>query len=366
MRHPSRDHALRRLERSVRRRVDLRQRASRLAASVPAVVQITVAATAAYAFARFVLGHEVPVVAVTMTITSLGFARDARPRRVLETVIGMLVGITLSEVILLVLGVGIAQLAFVLVVTMLIARFFSPTASFAVAAATQSMLVVLLPAPDGGVFVRTIDGVVGAVLALLVTALIPRDPRRAARRDARNLFSSLDESLTTVVEALERADEPAADLALTRLRRTQHLVDDWNESLDSALSIARISPFLRRHLPDLRRQQRLLTGLDLASRHLRVITRRIDMLVRDGRARPGLAVVVADIAAGIRLLESDDAAARTTLGRVAAHLDPAEVTPGAEVTESMLVLLLRPLVVDLLVASGLPLDAARGLLPDVG
>lgn len=359
------DHALRRLERSLRRRMDLRQRGSRVAASVPAAVQITIAATAAYAIAHFVLGHEIPVVAVTMTITSLGFTRDARPRRVFETVVGMLVGITLSEMIVLLLGVGVAQLAFVLVVTLLIARFVSPNASFAVAAATQSMLVVLLPAPDGGVFIRTIDGLVGAVLALLVTALIPRDPRRAARRDARNLFSTIDESMTTVVQALHQADEPAADLALTRLRRTQQLVDDWNVSLESARSISRISPFLRHHLPDLRRQQRLLTGLDLASRHLRVLTRRIDILVRDGRPRPELAAVVSAIAAGIRLLETDDSAARTALSDVARGLDPARVTPGAEVTETVLVLLSRPLVVDLIVASGATLDEARALLPDV-
>ncbi len=332
---------------------------------MPAVVQITVAATAAYAFARFVLGHEVPVVAVTMTISSLGFARDARPRRVLETVVGMLVGISLSEIIVLTLGTGIAQLVFVLALTMLTARFFSPTAGFAVAAATQSMLVVLLPAPDGGVFVRTIDGVVGAVLALLVTALIPRDPRRAARRDARNLFSTIDESLATVAHALDDADEPAADLALTRLRRTQQLVDEWNVSLDSARSISRLSPFLRRHLPDLARQQRLLTGLDLATRHLRVITRRVDILVRDGRGRPALAALVRELGEGIRQLETDETHARATLTALAARLDPAEVTPGAEVTESVMVILLRPLVVDLLVASGLPLDEARALLPEL-
>ena len=46
------------------------------------------AATAAYLLARGVLGHELPLVAVTVTIVSLGLARDTTPRRVAETVIG--------------------------------------------------------------------------------------------------------------------------------------------------------------------------------------------------------------------------------------------------------------------------------------
>ncbi len=311
------------------------------------------------------LGHAIPVVAVTVTITALGFARDARPRRVVETVLGILIGISLSEVLLLVFGTGPWQIAMVLAITLLIARFISPSAAFAVAAAVQSMLVMVLPEPEGGVFVRSVDGFVGGVIALLATALIPRDPRRAAQRDARRLFSAVDESLATLVSALATADEPAADLALTRLRRTQRLLDDWTESLESALSIARISPFLRGHLPELRRESELLTGLDLATRHLRVITRRADFLVRDGERRPILAALVEEIAAGIRLLPTEPRTSRAVLGKVAGRLSPHEILPESAVTEAVLVLLMRPLVVDLLVASGANPDEARATLPEV-
>ncbi|MFP7762077.1 FUSC family protein [Marisediminicola sp. LYQ134] len=357
--------AMRRFERSIRRRIELTQRARRLTASIPAVLQITVAATAAYAVARFLLGHELPIVAVTVTITALGFTRDARPRRVLETIVGILVGITLSEAIVVLTGSGIWQLALVLATTLLVARFFSPSASFAIAAAVQSMLVVVLPAPDGGVFVRSVDGLVGGVLALLVTALIPRDPRRAAQRDSRRLFATIDESLQTVVTALERGDEPAADLALTRLRRTQELVDAWSESLESAIGIATISPFLRRHLPELSRHSRQLAGLDLATRHLRIITRRVDFLVRDGAPRPQLAELMNEVREGIRLLESDPEASRVVLTAVGERLSPGSELPDSEMTEAVIVLLLRPLVVDVLVASGLSSAEARECLPDV-
>ena len=52
------------------------------------ILQIVVAATGAYVFALYVLGHPAPLLAATVTVSSLGLVRDARPRRVLETVLG--------------------------------------------------------------------------------------------------------------------------------------------------------------------------------------------------------------------------------------------------------------------------------------
>ncbi|RII96041.1 FUSC family protein, partial [Clavibacter nebraskensis] len=118
-------------------------------------------------FAHHVLGHDTPLLATTVTITSLGFVRDARPVRVLETAIGMTVGITLSEVLLLGIGRGAWQLFVIILATLLVARLLSSNAAFAVAAGVQAVLVALLPAPPGGVFVRSVDGLVGGAVALL-------------------------------------------------------------------------------------------------------------------------------------------------------------------------------------------------------
>lgn len=356
--------SLLRFERAVARRVALRVRWRTVVASAPAIVQIAVAATVGYAIARFGLGHPAPLLAVTVTITSLGLQRDARPRRVLDTVVGILIGITLSEVLVLLVGSGVWQIAVVLVATLLIARFVSSSPGFAVAAAVQSMLVLLVPAPPGGPFLRTVDGLIGGLTALAVTAMIPRDPAGAARREERALLSTLAEALDALEAALRHGDEPAADLALTRLRRTQPLLDAWSESLEGAIAVARISPFLRRQLPALRDGRRLHTGLDLAARHLRVLTRRVDYVVRDGVARPSLADLVAELAAAIAA-SPRPSEARARLLPVAERLSPAELLPDAPVTESVLVLLVRPLVVDLLVATGLDLDEARALLPAV-
>ena len=335
---------------------------------MPAGVQIAVAAVAAYAIGHYLVGHELPLIAVTVSITTLGFNRDARPQRVLETVIGILAGILLSALLVLIIGRGVWQLGVVLLAGVLVGRALSSNPAVAVAAGVQSVLVVLLPDPEGGPFMRGIDGAIGGAVALLATALLPRDPRGAARRDGLALFAVLEEATLSAADALRRGEELAAELALTRLRGTQRLIDDWTTSLDSALAISRISPFLRRRLPELRGHGRLLQAGDLAARNLRLITRRIDFLVRDEQPRVALADVLTETAAGIRELRDGLtdaaalAAARSRLERLAARLDPDALTSG-DVKDAALVLMIRPLVVDLLAGTGLDATAARALLP---
>ena len=360
-----------RLERRVRRQLDAKLAGQRVVHSLPAIAQILVAVAVAYSIAHWGLGHAVPILAVTLTINALGFSRDARPQRVAESVLGILLGVALSDGLSLLVGKGLWQLLVVLLVVFVVGRAVSTNPAFAVAAAVPSALVVLLPIPAGGPFGRTFDAFIGGVVALVVTALIPRDPTRAARRDGWALFSVLSESIGSIVNSLADADDAAGELALMRLRRTQPLIDNWAASLDSALSISRISPFLRSRLTELRRDSRVQRAADLASRHLRTLARRVEFLVRDGVARPALAGVVHEVETALTLLgrELDDlqltGQARSLLSDLARWLDPAVVIPDAGLTDAAIVLMLRPLVVDLLVGTGLEPDAARALLPSL-
>jgi uncharacterized membrane protein YgaE (UPF0421/DUF939 family) len=360
---------LRRLERRVRRQLDVTMAGRRAWNSLPAIGQIMVAVAAAYSITHWGLGHAVPILAVTLTINALGLSRDARPVRVAESVLGIVLGVALSEGLSLIFGKGLWQLMVVLLVVFVVGRLVSTKVTFAVAAAVPSALVLLLPIPPGGPFTRTLDAAVGGVVALLVTALIPRDPTRASRRDGRVLFSVLSESTGSIVDSLRDADSGAGELAPTRLRRTQPLIDDWNTSLDTALSVSRISPLLRRQLPELKRDVRALAAADLAARHLRTLSRRIEYLVRDGGKRPALAGIMHDIQTGITQLGAElgdlqlAGQARSLLSDLARRLDPAVIIPDAGVTDAAIVLMVRPLVIDLLVGTGLPADDARALLP---
>lgn len=362
--------ALRRLERRIAIRARLRDGASRVVDSLPAILQIIVAVVIAYAIARWVLGHAYPFLAVTVTMTSLGLTRDARPRRVAESLLGIVLGVAVSEAIALLVGSGVWQLAVVLLVVFVAGRFVSPNPQFAVASAIPSAIVMLLPAGDG-LFGRTLDAVIAGVVALLVTALIPRDPGRTAARDRRAMFAVLTESTDSIARSSRDGDEAAGELALSRLRRAAPLFDAWKQSLDTAIAVARISPFLRGRLPELRRSARAVEAVDLATRHLRMIARRCSYLVRDGIPRPGLADALSTVSTGVRMLgeELDDpqaaGAARSLLADLARRLDPVTLMPDAGLADASALLLLRPLVVDLLVGTGMPHDEARDLLPEV-
>ncbi|WP_231637193.1 FUSC family protein [Microbacterium sp. No. 7] len=350
-----------------RGRASLALRAARVRGTVPATVQIAVAATVAFVVAHYVLGHESPLLAGTVTISSLGLVRDARPIRVLETVVGMVLGIFVAETIVLLAGAGWWQLAMALILTILIARFLSSHASFAIAAAIQSFIVLALPA-SGVPYLRLLDGLVGAAAALLATVLIPRNPVRAVTADGHVLFARFEAASRAVVQGLRRGDRHRAERGLERARATQAAVDAWAESLDSGAAVARISPLLRRQRSELARQQRVLANMDYAVRNLRVIARRAAYLCDDGTARPVPADLLAELVRGADLIAQSltdiayEPAAQSALRAVATRLHP-EAIAGASLGEANLIGALRPLAVDLLTASGVPPSEARAALP---
>ena len=343
----------------------------RVVDSLAPAVQITIGALLAYSVAFYALGHVNPLLAVTVCITSLGFSRDARPRRILQTAIGMVVGIAISEIALIYFGAGIIQIAIVLLLVLIAARFISASSAFAVTAAIQAMLVQILPEPDGGVFLRTLDGLIGGVMALIVTALIPRDPRGIARSDANKLFDFFTETLQSLRLALRDANKSLSNQALKNARASQPLIDNWRMSLDSALSISRISPFLMKHKSELRKQRGLMRAMDLATRNLRVIVRRVNFLLKDDAARPYLADLCEQIAEAVTniqegLSEHEELElAREQLLEIIKQLDPKKFGIADQIREASVLLLLRPLLVDLLCATGMTEDAARAELPEV-
>ncbi|MCX8529964.1 MAG: FUSC family protein [Rhodoluna sp.] len=349
----------------------LKDAVARLLDSIVPILQIVFAAAAGYSFSRWVLGHEVPLLSVTVTITALGFTRDARPRRVLETALGMITGIALSESMLLGFGPGIWQMAVTLLLCLMLARFISGSASFALTVGIQAILVQLLQAPIGGVYTRSIDGIVGGSIALLVTALIPRDPRGIARKDAGKLFEVFIDSLEALKTATRDVNVAVADETLKQVRRTQPLIDNWRLSLDSAISISRVSPFLIKYRDELRGQVRLMRGMDLATRNLRVVARRIDFLLRDGQKRPHLADLFEQLLVGAKLLQKGLAEpealgdAQEVFLEVIHQLDPKKFGIADQIREASVLLLLRPMLVDLLCASGMSEEDAREELPEI-
>lgn len=342
---------------------------SRLRGSAIAIVQIVVAATGAYAFAAYVLGHDAPLLAATVTVSSLGLVRDARPRRVLETVIGMIVGILVAEVLLIIAGTGWWQLGLALAATLAVARFLSAQPGFAIAAAIQSLIVMIIPTSSP--MLRLIDGVVGGIAALLVTALIPRSPQRTEVASGELLFTRFQSATETIIRALRRGDRVRAQRGLEKARALQADIDDWRLTLESGIAIARISPFLRSQRHEIARHQRICQSMDFACRNLRVIARRTVYLVDDRQPRAVGADLLTDLSRGADLIAQSlrdislEPVARETLRSVAVRLDPAAVLPDATLGDQNLIAALRPLAVDLLTAAGMPGEDASHAVPRI-
>ncbi|HAG58428.1 MAG TPA: FUSC family protein [Arthrobacter bacterium] len=344
---------------------------------VPAV-QMTACAVGAYAFAEYVLGHSGPLFAATSSLIALGFSRDPRLRRVMEVGLGCTIGIAVGDLLLHWLGSGIWQAAVVLLFSILLARFLDSGTIFTTQLGLQSLLVVLLPAPDGGPFTRSLDAVVGGLFALLVTVLIPKDPRREPRSDVRKLLDELAEVLRECATALTESDSTQAWHALIRGRNCQPLVDRMRQSLRASGEVATLAPAYRRHRDELDRLEHSLDFIDLALRNSRVFARRLTSAINhtalSDEATDSISDVLRETAAAIDelslgLAETHDGArrahmrtARQDLSEIALRLHPRLLNVQRLEGETV-VMLFRPLMVDLLEASGMDPLEARDVLP---
>ncbi|MCC9197472.1 FUSC family protein [Arthrobacter sp. zg-Y820] len=349
--------------------------------SILPAAQMTVCAVGAYAFAQYVLGHEGPLFAATAALISLGFSREPRTRRVLEVGVGCTLGITVGELLLHVLGTGLWQAAVVLFVSLMLARFLDRGVIFTTQLGLQSLLVVLLPAPDGGVFTRSLDAIVGGLFALVVTMLAPRDPRREPQSNVRDLLHELSAVLRQCAEAVAKSDSTIAWHALVRARNTQPQLDAVARSVRDAREVARISPAYRRHLAELGDLRGSIGYLDLAVRNSRVFARRTTSVINHAalhdEAIERVAEVVNDTADAVDILaralaggesggtrEKHLRQARNGLALVGAQLNPGALGV-TDIQGDALVMLFRPLVVDLLESTGLTHEEAVGYLADV-
>jgi len=339
---------------------------------------MTICAVVAYAFAEYVLGHSGPLFAATSSLIALGFSREPRLRRVVEVGLGCTIGIAVGDLLLHWLGSGIWQAAVVLLFSILLARFLDSGTIFTTQLGLQSLLVVLLPAPAGGPFTRSIDAVVGGLCALLVTILMPKDPRREPRRDVQKLLHELAEVLRECGGALVNSDSTQAWHALIRGRNCQPLVDAMRQSLRASGEVATLAPAYRRHRDELDRLRQSLDFIDLALRNSRVFARRLTSAINHAalsdEATDSIAEVLQETAAAIDelslgLAESHDGVrrahlrtARRDLSEIALRLHP-KLLEVQRLEGETVVMLFRPLMVDLLEATGMDADEARDVLP---
>ncbi|WP_336854341.1 FUSC family protein [Sinomonas albida] len=349
------------------------------ASALPALI-MTVGAVLAYLIAHYALGHVGPIFAATSALIALGFGRDLTVRKVLEVSVGCTLGIVLGDLMVTFFGGGIWQAGVVLMASLLLARFLDRGVIFATQLGIQALFVVLLPAPIGGPFTRSLDAVVGGLVSLLMAALLPRDPRVQPRQDLERLVEAFSEMLRECAEALTESDSTRAWHALVRGRGSQSLVDTIRATLKTSSEVVTIAPAYRRFRGEIEDFARGVEYLDLALRNGRVVARRLTSTINNAalseHAAESIAELLSDIAesldfvaAGLSTRDREERrvslrSARLMLEEIASRAHPKKLHVERLEGEA-LVILLRPMIVDLLEATGYDHDDAVALLPDL-
>ncbi|MCL3859536.1 aromatic acid exporter family protein [Actinotalea sp. K2] len=337
-------------------------------AAVP-VLLASVAAGVAFAVAHYLLGHEAPFFAPVSAWIALGFSADRQLRRVAELAIGVAVGVGLADLLVGLIGTGSMQIALVLALAALAARFLDRGSLLATQAGVQAIVIVALPAADsGGPIGRWTDALIGGLVALVAAALWPQDPRRWSRSLAEEGVTEVTDVLRLLARGMSTGEPQDVDEALIRGRASQAVLDQWRDVARNARQMVQVSPAHRRHRAELGELETSAVMLDRVMRSARVLARRSRVVVRDGHDVAALASLVEAVARATEQLAGELAdgvepvRTRERIMDVATRSDPWAVSPDDWHVQS-LVLLLRSLVVDLGEAAGMEGDEVRACLP---
>lgn len=353
-------------EAAERSRVSMRTRLDRLRLSWRSVLQAGVASGVAWVIATEVLGHARPFFAPVSAIITLGLTVTQRGRRAVEVALGVAVGIAVGDLLVLVIGVGAAQLSLVVMLATAIALFLGSGQMLATQAAVSAALVATLQPPtDGVTFARFLDALVGGIVALIVNGFVlPVDPVAVIRRAAWPLLDELAATLDDAAEAILRRDRDLAEAALVRARGIDELSGGFAEAVAVGRETTRYAPLRRRSRGRVEDYAEAARRIDLAVRNVRVLARgTIRAIALDENVPPPVADAVHELAASVRAF-ADSFQDPTAGERVREHALQAATT-ATQVLEStgnmsvsVIVGQVRSTATDLLAGTGMTPDEA--------
>jgi uncharacterized membrane protein YgaE (UPF0421/DUF939 family) len=357
----------------VRVRATLRRRLHALRLMALPILQCSIAAAIAWLVATEIFAHSRPFFAPIAVVICIGVGfGQQRLRRVVELVLGVSVGIGVGDLLILQIGAGWWQLALVLGLAMTISVLLGGGTLVTLQAGSSAILVATLLPPGGTAGLdRMLDALIGGLLGIAAIAVMPGDPREVLDARAKSLLGELAAALTAAAEAIETRDQEVARRALRRAR-TQRAGDEYRDALHAAQEIAAISPLHRRQRHRIDRYARATESIDLALRNSRVLLRRTrSALADDETFPPALPAALRHLAgaatafAFVLASDGDAADVRETIRTTAKTVDAGNIEHtgfSARVVTAQL----RSIAVDLLEATGLDHDQARGFLPSMG
>ena len=261
---------------SVRARLSPRWAVRRLRPAIVPIVQTMAAATIAYYIAQLLpLKDPRPVFASIAAVISLGATYENRGRRAVELIGGVVLGLSIADLIILVIGTGPLQIGLMILLAMSVATVLGGGELFVNEAAISALLLASLErtstsfSPD-----RIIEALVGGTVALIVASVfLPPDPQLIVGRAAQRVFGDLGYSLEELAAALADGDAGRAESALRAARGTDGPMDRLEEAVRTARETARMSPVRRTARMQVQRYAQTLPQIDLMVRAQRDLAR---------------------------------------------------------------------------------------------
>lgn len=247
------------------------------------IMQIGLASGFAYFLAHDLAGHPRPFFAPISVVIIIGMTGGDRVSKSVDMALGCILGVLVGDLIFYRLGDGGWQIAVIVAGSLLIASFFSSSVLVNNQAAIGAILIATIMPPGAEVtgIDRTIDAIIGCVVAMATIALIPQAPMQSARAEVSKVLGIMSSVLDDVADGMRDHNPDVIDEALELIRGTQTGIDDLAAAIKAGQETSLVSPFLwgtRRYINSL---ARVIPPVDNAVRTSRVLARRARVLADD-------------------------------------------------------------------------------------
>jgi uncharacterized membrane protein YgaE (UPF0421/DUF939 family) len=301
-------------------------------------------------------------------VLALGTSYGQRLRRVAEITVGVAVGVLLADLLVALLGTGAWQLGLVVAMAMTAGILLDGGTMLVNQAAIQSIFVVALLPGTGGAFTRWTDALVGGLVALVAATIVPAAALRRPREQASVVLRKQARLLRGVAEVLREGDADLGAELLAEARSTEPLIRELEDAAAEGMAVVTSSPFRIRHRPTVRRMSDLVVPLDRSMRSCRVLVRQAAVAAHRRRpVPPAYAALAEDLAFAVDVMVAELAEERMPVAARPALLGvgkgTGEVVRTDEMTADMVLGLLRAVVADLLMITGMDAMQASDALP---
>jgi uncharacterized membrane protein YgaE (UPF0421/DUF939 family) len=295
------------------------------------IAHTAAAAVIAWYVALLLLPDPRPAFASIAGVIAVGATYGRRGARAAELIGGVVVGLSVADVLVRAIGVGPLQMGVMVVVAMSTAVVLGGGALLVTEAAVSALLLLAAVDPTAATVgpglspIRIGEALIGGAVALGVTSVFfPPDPALIVGRAVQAVFAELGRSLERIAAALADADADGAREALRTARDIDAHIDALDDAFSAGRETARLAPPRRGAREQVDRYGRTLAQLDFAVRNTRVLARAALRYARGGQpAPPELTEAVRDLGAAVwELAAAYDDPRRTDevmrLGRMAA------------------------------------------------